>query len=89
MSLIIHNILIMDKKKLHLGLDVGSISVNTVLVDERRNIIENHYHYCHGKPFSVLKEVLDKLLSRYGNERFGHVAITDRKSTRLNSSHYS
>ena len=66
----------MDKKKLHLGLDVGSISVNTVLVDEKGNIIESHYHYCHGKPYFVLRDVLYELLNRYGNNRLGHVAIT-------------
>ena len=28
---------------LHLGLDLGSISINTVLMNEERQIIENRY----------------------------------------------
>jgi activator of 2-hydroxyglutaryl-CoA dehydratase len=38
-----------------LGLDIGSISLNTVVMDRNENILENHYDFCHGQPFLVLK----------------------------------
>jgi activator of 2-hydroxyglutaryl-CoA dehydratase len=44
-----------------LGLDIGSISVNTVLIDDSRNIIEDHYTLCHGRPFHALHEILTDL----------------------------
>ena len=50
----------------HLGLDIGSISVNTVLMDENRNILENHYTFCHGKPFHVLREIVADVVERHG-----------------------
>ena len=38
----------------YLGLDIGSVSLNTVLLDEHYNIVEDYYDYVHGKPFDVL-----------------------------------
>lgn len=38
----------------YLGFDVGSISVNSVLLDENNNVIEEFYDYCQGKPFHTL-----------------------------------
>lgn len=66
----------MTTKKLHLGLDVGSISVNTVLMDQDKNIIENHYDFSHGKPFHVLKDAIAGVMERHSGEDFGIVAIT-------------
>ncbi len=62
-------------EKLRLGLDVGSISVNTVLLDSENQIIENHYDFCHGQPFKVLKDRLTSLIKNYG-DRIGQTAIT-------------
>ena len=50
----------------HLGLDIGSISINTVLMDDERTILENHYTYCHGRPFHVLLDILTNLVTRHG-----------------------
>ncbi len=61
--------------KLKLGLDIGSISVNTVLLDSDNNIIEEHYDLCHGQPFKVLKDRLTGLIKNYG-ESIGTTAIT-------------
>ncbi|MBU0765213.1 MAG: CoA activase [Bacteroidetes bacterium] len=60
----------------HLGLDIGSISVNTVLLDKNRNIVENHYDWCHGKPFHVLHRVISSLINKYGRNNIGHAAVT-------------
>jgi predicted CoA-substrate-specific enzyme activase len=65
-----------SKAGIFLGLDLGSISLNTVLIDFEENILENHYDYCHGKPFQVLRNRLRDLLSRFKEEQFVLVATT-------------
>jgi len=42
-----------DYPKYHLGFDIGSISVNAVVIDNDQKVVENRYEYCHGKPFDV------------------------------------
>lgn len=61
---------------MHLGLDIGSISVNTVLIDEKRNIISNRYDHCQGRPFSVVNRVLKDILKQYGSDAIATVAVT-------------
>ena len=63
-------------RKLHLGMDIGSISINTVLMDEKMNILENHYHFCHGKPFHLLKELLGDIFKKYPPESITTLAFT-------------
>ena len=41
-----------------------------------KDILENHYDYCHGQPFLVLRKRLTDLLSRYEAKQFNLVAIT-------------
>ncbi len=62
--------------KVHIGLDIGSISVNTVVIDSERRVLENYYDYCHGRPFHVLREVLTRLLSHLPVEAIGLVGLT-------------
>jgi predicted CoA-substrate-specific enzyme activase len=59
-----------------LGLDIGSISVNTVLIDSETAVVENHYTLCHGRPFQALARVLMDLLKRHPAEAIGEVAVT-------------
>ena len=62
--------------KVHIGLDIGSISVNTVVIDSERRVLENYYDYCHGRPFHVLRAVLTRLLSHLPVEAIGLVGLT-------------
>ena len=62
--------------ELFLGLDIGSISLNTVILDTDLNILENHYDYCHGQPFLVLKKRLEVLLKKYNAGSIASVALT-------------
>jgi len=48
--------------KYHLGIDVGSISINTVIVDENSNILKEYYDYCNGRPFETLEYRLKSIL---------------------------
>jgi predicted CoA-substrate-specific enzyme activase len=62
--------------KVHIGLDIGSISINTVLLNDDKEVIENRYTYCLGKPFHVLKTVLSEIIEEYGTANIGLVAVT-------------
>ncbi|MFO7933593.1 MAG: acyl-CoA dehydratase activase [Bacteroidales bacterium] len=60
----------------HLGFDVGSISINTIVADSDGKILLDRYDYCHGKPFRKLKEILGILEEIYRDGRFGQVSFT-------------
>lgn len=60
----------------HLGIDVGSISVNTVLVNEGREILFEDYSYCQGKPFHVVLKVLKNIENKFGLNKFASVSFT-------------
>ncbi len=59
-----------------LGIDIGSISVNTVVMNEEMELLEEHYTWCHGKPFHVLHGVLRDILERYPNDKVARIAFT-------------
>ena len=63
-------------KKVDIGLDVGSVSLNTVLLDEKREILEEHYTRMKGQPLRTALRVLGDVLKRYPQERIGRVAVT-------------
>jgi predicted CoA-substrate-specific enzyme activase len=59
-----------------LGFDIGSVSLNTVVIDENNSILEEHYDYVHGKPFNVLKERLSSVLNKYSSDSIKGIAVT-------------
>lgn len=66
----------MKKPTYLFGFDIGSISINTVVMDQDGKMIEDRYDYCHGKPFEKLKEILDILEGSYSKDQFGHISLT-------------
>jgi predicted CoA-substrate-specific enzyme activase len=62
--------------KFYLGLDIGSVSINTVVMDEKRNVVDNRYDYCHGKPFVLLRDILLSIIKKYGDKSLLLVAAT-------------
>ena len=58
------------------GFDIGSISINTVVMDHDGKVIQERYDYNHGKPFEKLKEILDELEQQYTKEQFGPISCT-------------
>jgi predicted CoA-substrate-specific enzyme activase len=65
-----------DDKRFYLGLDIGSVSLNTVLLDENYNVMEDYYDYVHGKPFNVLKDRLTSILENHSSENISGIAVT-------------
>jgi predicted CoA-substrate-specific enzyme activase len=59
-----------------LGLDIGSVSLNTVVMDVHYNILEDYYDYVHGKPFDVLHKRLGQVLRDHPAETILSLAVT-------------
>ncbi|MBU8891718.1 MAG: hypothetical protein KOO66_03015 [Bacteroidales bacterium] len=62
--------------KFNLGIDIGSISVNTVLMNADKEIVKNLYTYCQGRPFHVLREMLQEIFNEYGLDQIDKIAFT-------------
>ncbi len=56
------------KEKVFLGIDVGSVSTNIVLINENKEVIEKMYLRTMGNPIKVLKEGLSDLRDKYDKE---------------------
>jgi predicted CoA-substrate-specific enzyme activase len=63
-------------KEIFIGFDIGSVSLNTTIMDKHHNIIEDHYDYVHGKPFQILKARLSEILNKYPGELISGIALT-------------
>jgi predicted CoA-substrate-specific enzyme activase len=62
--------------RVYLGFDIGSVSLNTSVIDEENNILEDYYDYVHGRPFNILKDRLSAILQKYSSESIKGIAIT-------------
>ncbi len=59
----------------YLGVDIGSISVNTVILNDELQVVEEFYDYCHGHPFKTLLGRLESALK--GKLKLsGNLAVT-------------
>ena len=65
-----------NPEDLIIGIDIGSISINSVILDKEKNVLHENYTYCHGRPFEQLKLILDELLSSLGNPEKVNLAFT-------------
>ncbi|HSR10876.1 MAG TPA: acyl-CoA dehydratase activase, partial [Thermodesulfobacteriota bacterium] len=66
----------MEEGGLHIGLDVGSVSANTVVIDEKRKVVEEHYTRTKGQPLATVLNVLSEILSRIPTEKIRSVSVT-------------
>ncbi len=65
-----------ENQAINLGIDIGSISVNLVVIDNKKQILENRYYYCQGRPFHTLKEALNEIFTIYPPQKTGIIAYT-------------
>ena len=61
---------------MYIGLDVGSVSLNAVVVDKDFNIVEDHYVRTHGQQLETAREVLTDIFSRHPREKISGMAVT-------------
>ncbi len=62
--------------KVYVGIDVGSVSADTVVLDEHKNILESHYMRTSGAPLETTLAILDEVIERYGKDKIALVAAT-------------
>lgn len=55
------------KEELFLGIDIGSVSTNVVLIDKNGEVIESIYLRTQGKPIEILQKALSTLYEKYGD----------------------
>jgi len=63
-------------KKIYLGIDVGSVSANTVILNDRGEVLEEHYTRIKGQPLKAVQRVLEEILSRIPPEQFHSLSFT-------------
>ncbi|MFQ5428261.1 MAG: acyl-CoA dehydratase activase [Thermodesulfobacteriota bacterium] len=61
---------------IYVGMDVGSVSADTVILDEGRNILEEHYTRTQGEPLETSLSILKDIITRYGEEKIALVSVT-------------
>jgi predicted CoA-substrate-specific enzyme activase len=70
-------------EQFYLGIDVGSVSANTVVMNRAHDIVEEHYTRLKGQPLKTVEGILEDILSRIPAERFGGIALTGAGGTVL------
>jgi len=62
--------------EISVGMDIGSVSANTIILDENRNILEEHYTRTKGEPLETALSMLRDIIQRYGREHIQLVSMT-------------
>ena len=63
-------------QKKYIGIDIGSVSVKTVLMNEDKEVLENHYVRSHGQPIETVLIVLKDIINRVSIDDIGGMAVT-------------
>jgi predicted CoA-substrate-specific enzyme activase len=63
-------------ERLYLGIDVGSVSANTVIMNDRHEILEDHYTRIKGQPLQTVQKILEEILQRISPEQFNSFSFT-------------
>ena len=71
------------QERLYLGVDVGSVSVNAVLIDKDFNVVDEKIRRLFGNPLNTVLEVLEELVDAHGAKTLGPVAVTGTGSKLL------
>ncbi len=63
-------------RNVYVGIDIGSVSANTVVLDGNRNLLEEHYTRTKGEPLETALEILSETIKKYGRDSIKLVAAT-------------
>jgi predicted CoA-substrate-specific enzyme activase len=61
---------------LYLGIDVGSVSANTVIMNDHQEVLEEHYTRIKGQPLQTVQKILEEILQRIPLEQFHSLSFT-------------
>ncbi|MFQ5737199.1 MAG: acyl-CoA dehydratase activase [Thermodesulfobacteriota bacterium] len=65
-----------EHKTVYIGIDIGSVSANTVVLDENRNLLEEHYTRTKGEPLETSVAILSDMIEKYGMGNIKLVSAT-------------
>jgi predicted CoA-substrate-specific enzyme activase len=65
----------MELDGFYLGIDVGSVSVKAVLLDQN-GIVFSDYRFSNGRPRDVLQEILDRMKEEHGEIDISGIGVT-------------
>jgi len=68
---------------MYMGIDIGSVSVNAVMMDGENRIVEEHYVRTKGQPVQVALRVMEDLLSRTPEGMIKGMAFTGSAGKRV------
>lgn len=60
----------------YLGIDVGSVSTNVVLIDDNNHLAYKKYIRTQGKPIDMIKVVIEEVAEKYGDDTIQGVGTT-------------
>jgi predicted CoA-substrate-specific enzyme activase len=63
-------------KRFYLGIDVGSVSANTIIMNDHREVLEEHYTRIKGQPLQTVQKILEEILQRIPAEQFYFLSLT-------------
>lgn len=61
---------------LHLGMDIGSVSVNTIVLNAKGEILKDDYRRTKGQPLETTLIVFKEIFSEYPLDQFRSIALT-------------
>jgi len=61
---------------MHIGVDIGSVSVDAVLMNDAKEVLEEHYVRTRGKPVEACLATLEDMLTRTPLEKVQGIAFT-------------
>ncbi|MCJ7833662.1 MAG: acyl-CoA dehydratase activase, partial [Deltaproteobacteria bacterium] len=61
---------------LHLGMDIGSVSVNTVILNSQGEILKDDYRRTKGQPLETALTVFNEYFSEFPLDQFRSIALT-------------
>ncbi|MGR3176015.1 MAG: acyl-CoA dehydratase activase [Candidatus Scalindua sp.] len=64
------------KQKKYIGIDIGSVSVKTVLMNGEKEVLESHYVRSHGQPIETVLIVLKDIVNRISIDDIESMAVT-------------
>lgn len=64
------------EQRLHVGLDIGSVSVDAVILNQKCEILQDMYVRHKGKPVETTFDVLKQIVARFGAGRIDRIAFT-------------
>ncbi len=63
-------------KRLYLGIDVGSVSANTIIMNDDREVLEEHYTRIKGQPLQTVQKILEEILARISLAEVHSISFT-------------